>query len=254
MSCQPDSNSQVYIWLKNKRFCLLCDESSELPYSICVPCESELPWLGHQCETCALPLPAGETSCTSCIWRPPPFTQVIAPWRYDFPLDSLITRFKHQARWPMGRLLGELFAIHLQHRFEEGLLRPDALLPVPLAKKRLRERGYNQAAMLAGWVGKQLDVPVNEHQLLRIKETPAQQGLDARARKRNLNGAFALSNTAWLEGRHVALVDDVLTTGATADGIARLLLAGGAQRVDVYCLARTPRPEDLPYTGGSERP
>lgn len=140
--------------------------------------------------------------------------------------------------------MGDLFVEHVRHRFEEGLPRPDALLPVPLARKRLRERGYNQAAMLAGWIGKHMEIPVDERQLLRIKETPAQQGLDARARKRNLQGAFALRNPAALRGKHVALVDDVLTTGATANGIARLLVDAGAARVDVYCLARTPRPAD----------
>jgi ComF family protein len=168
----------------------------------------------------------------------------VAPWRYEFPVDNLVTRFKHRAKWPLGRLLGELFVEHARHRFEEGLPRPDALVPVPLAKRRLRERGYNQAAMLARWIGKSLDIAVDDRLVLRIKETPAQQGLDARARKRNLRGAFALRDSSRLQGRHLALVDDVLTTGATADGIARLLIDAGARRVDVYCLARTPSPED----------
>jgi ComF family protein len=244
MGCQPYSNDQVYIWLRNNQQCLLCDEPGDTPAAICVPCESELPWLGNQCETCALPLLPADASCSGCLQRSPAFTRVIAPWRYDFPVDALITRFKHRADWPMGRLLGGLLAEHLQHRFDEGLSRPDALLPVPLAKKRLRERGYNQAAMLAGWIAKSLELRVNEQQLQRIKETPTQQGLDARARKRNLNGAFALKEPAWFEGRHLALVDDVVTTGSTAEGIARLLLKAGARRVDVYCLARTPRPQD----------
>ncbi|WP_434679289.1 ComF family protein [Pseudomonas sp. R1-18] len=244
MSCQPASEHQVYIWLRSNQTCLLCDELSDTPSPMCVPCESELPWLGAQCETCALPLQTAQVTCSGCLQRPPAFTQVVAPWRYDFPVDALITRFKHRANWPIGRLLGELLVQHLQHRFDEGLPRPDALLPVPLAKKRLRERGYNQAAMLAGWIGKSLELPVNEQQLQRIKETPTQQGLDARARKRNLNGAFALKELAWFDGKHLALVDDVVTTGSTAEGIARLLLNAGAQRVDVYCLARTPRPED----------
>lgn len=244
MICQPDLISQVYIWLKSKQSCLLCDEASDLPYPVCVPCESELPWLGDQCDICALPVPDAGIRCAACLTRHPSFAQVIAPWRYAFPVDSLITRFKHQAKWPMGRLLAELFVQHLQHRFDEGLPRPDALLPVPLAPKRLRERGYNQAEMLARWIGKPLKVPIAERQLLRIKETPPQQGLDARERKRNLNNAFALRDPARLQGKHLALVDDVLTTGATTENLARLLLRAGAQRVDVYCLARTPRPQD----------
>lgn len=183
-------------------------------------------------------------SCAQCLRKPPGFTQVVAPWRYDFPIDSLITRFKHHGKWPFGRLMGELLGQFLQHRFDEGLLRPDCLVPVPLANKRLRRRGFNQAAMLAHWLGRQLQLPVDDQQILRSRETPNQQGLDAKARKRNLEGAFALKDADGFYGKHVALVDDVLTTGSTADAIARLLNRAGASRVDVYCLARTPRPGD----------
>ncbi|MDQ0126995.1 ComF family protein [Pseudomonas lini] len=166
------------------------------------------------------------------------------PWLYDFPVDSLVVRFKHQSNWPMGRLLAQLLGQFLQHRFDEGLPRPDCLLPVPLAKKRLRQRGYNQAAMLAHWLGTSLDLPVNEQLLKRIKETPAQQGLNAKARKHNLRSAFTLLNAEQVKGRRVALIDDVLTTASTADAISRLLIEAGARRVDVYCLARTAKPGD----------
>lgn len=144
----------------------------------------------------------------------------------------------------MGRLLAQMLGQFLQHRFDEGLPRPDCLLPVPLAKKRLRQRGYNQAAMLAHWLGTSLNLPVNEQLLKRTKETPAQQGLNAKARKRNLRGAFTLLNAEQVQGRHVALIDDVLTTASTADAISRLLIEAGARRVDVYCLARTAKPGD----------
>lgn len=118
--------------------------------------------------------------------------------------------------------------------------RPDLLLPVPLAKRRLRERGFNQAGMLGRWLSTQLGLTCDERLLLRTRETPAQQKLDARARRRNLRQAFALSGE--LTGKHVAIVDDVCTTGATAQAIAEVLRKAGARRVDVYCLARTPKP------------
>jgi ComF family protein len=137
-----------------------------------------------------------------------------------------------------------LFGDFLRYRFNEGLARPDFLLPVPLANKRLRQRGYNQAAMLASWLGPSLQLPVNERLLGRVKETPAQQGLDAKARRRNLLGAFELFKPQDVAGKHIALVDDVLTTGSTADVIAKLLRKAGARQVDVYCLARTPKPGD----------
>jgi ComF family protein len=167
---------------------------------------------------------------------------VEAAWRYSFPIDALINRFKHQARWPLGRLLAELLSHHLQHAFSEGLAKPDLLLPVPLSRQRLRQRGFNQAQMLAGWLSHSLQLPLLEHVLVRSHDSPAQQLLSAAERKRNLRKAFALADHAPIQGRHIALIDDVLTTGATAEAIARLLRKAGAARVDVYCLARTPKP------------
>ncbi|MFJ2483337.1 ComF family protein [Pseudomonas sp. NPDC087598] len=242
MRCQPRHEGQVYICLKNVQTCLLCDEPAEAEMPICVACEIELPWLGEHCQTCALPLSSAGLTCGECLLEPPTFERVVAPWLYGFPLDSLITRFKHNAKWPFGHLLADVLGQYLHHRFDEGLPRPDALLPVPLASQRLRQRGFNQAAMLARWLSTSLDLPCEETVLRRIKDTDAQQDLDAKARKRNLRQAFALVPDAAVQGRHLALVDDVLTTGATAQALARLLMEAGAARVDVYCLARTPKP------------
>ena len=243
MRCQPRDKHQVYIWLKSNQPCLLCDESTGTPQAICTPCESELPWLGDHCLRCALPLAMAGLTCGQCLKRPPAFQQVVAPWAYGFPVDSLVSRFKHQANWPYGRMMAELLSQLLRYRFDEGLPRPDLLLPVPLAAQRLRERGFNQSALLARWLSERLHIPEQPHWLLRPLETPTQQGLSAKARQRNLRRAFALAPEAQVHGRHLALVDDVLTTGATAHNLARLLRAGGAARVDVYCLARTPKPE-----------
>ncbi|WP_433737475.1 ComF family protein [Pseudomonas putida] len=244
MHCQPQRKSKVYIWLKNKQSCLLCDETADDATPICMACETELPWLGDHCQTCALPLPTAGLTCGPCLKQPPAFEKVIAPWTYSFPIDSLITRFKHSAKWPFGHLLAELLAQALRHRFDEDLPRPDLLLPVPLATRRLRQRGFNQAAMLARWLATRLDLPCDERLLLRTQDTGAQQTLNASARRKNLRNAFALTPEASVKGRHLALVDDVLTTGATAQALARLLMDAGAARVDVYCLARTPKPGD----------
>ncbi len=232
-------------WLRPRRHCQLCDETTDHPtHVVCTACEAELPWLGAHCQVCAVPMAAHGLICGACQSKPPSFARVEAPWRYAFPVDNLITRFKHQAQWPHGRLLAELLSEHLHHAFDEGLPRPQALLPVPLARKRQRQRGFNQAQMLADWLGSSLDLPVRHDWLLRHLETPAQQGLDAATRKRNLRQAFSLKQPAQVAGAHLALVDDVLTTGATAAMLAQLLRRAGALRVDVYCLARTPRPGD----------
>lgn len=232
----------VYKWIKINHYCLLCDERCEAGLSICGACEAELPWLREHCTLCALPLPASGLICGECLKRPPAFDQVTVPWRFGFPIDTLISRFKHQSQWPLGRLLAEQLSRHLQHAFDEGLPRPDALLPVPLARKRLRQRGFNQAQMLADWLGATLAIPVDTKLLQRVQDTQSQQELDAAGRRRNLRQAFALTYERSLTGRHLAIIDDVLTTGATAQSLARLLKRAGAARVDVYCLARTPKP------------
>ena len=246
----------VYIWtkiiqqqlqalaaaLRRPGTCLLCDGPADTTHALCGACQDELPWLGPHCSVCALPLPAAGLTCAHCLRRAPAFARVEAPWRYAFPVDALITRFKHHSAWPLGRLLGALLAEHLRHAHLEGLPRPDLLLPVPLARPRLRQRGFNQAALLARWLGDALRISVRDDLLLRPQDTATQQGLDAVARRRNLRGAFALADPQAVSGRHVALVDDVLTTGATAEALASLLVKAGAARVDVYCLARTPAP------------
>jgi len=221
---------------------LLCNEPAEQRYPLCVACEQELPWNEEHCLRCALPLAMAGLTCAQCSRRPPAFDQVIAPWHFGFPLDTLISRFKHNSQWPLGRLMAEILSLNLSHRFQEGLPKPDLLLPVPLARRRLRKRGFNQAGMLGRWLSKALVIECNERLLLRTRETPAQQHLDARARRRNLHQAFALAGEASLEGKHVAVVDDVLTTGATAQATAQLLRQAGARRIDVYCLARTAKP------------
>lgn len=242
MHCQPHLKRLVYNWLNNNHHCLLCDEPAEQPQAICAACEAELPWLDERCRVCALPLPMRGLVCGQCSRRRPAFEQVEVPWHYGFPLDALITRFKHQRQWPVGRLLAQLLGNWLNHRFAEGLARPSLLLPVPMGRQRLRQRGYNQAQMLARWLSRQLAIPCADHLLSRTRDTPAQQGLSARARQRNLKAAFSVQPTAALQGQHLALVDDVLTTGATAQALAALLRAQGAARVDIYCLARTPKP------------
>ncbi|MCX2888971.1 ComF family protein [Pseudomonas sp. DCB_BI] len=240
MNCQPYLKRLVYKWSLINQMCLLCDVPAGQHYPLCMACEQELPWLGDQCRYCALPLPMADLACAQCCRRLPAFEQVIALWHFGFPVDTLISRFKHNRQWPVGRLLAELLGHGLLHRFAEGLPRPDLLLPVPLARRRLRERGFNQAGMLGRWLSSQLGLPCDDRLLLRTRETPAQQWLDAKARRRNLRQAFTVAGD--VTGKHVAIIDDVLTTGATAQAIAQVLREAGAHKVDVYCLARTPKP------------
>lgn len=244
MDCQPPATSKVYIWLNSSQSCLLCDEPAHNPYSLCHSCEQELPWLDERCEICALPLAMSGLECGPCRRKAPAYTRVEVPWHYGFPVDALITRFKHNAQWPLGRMLAEGLARWLLQAYADGLARPQRLLPVPMARERLRKRGFNQTQMLAQWLAPLLNIRCDDTLLLRPQAKRAQQELNAQARWQNLHSAFALADKALVRGLHVAIVDDVMTTGATAQALALLLRRAGAHRVDIYCLARTPRHED----------
>lgn len=246
MSCQPNLLTKVYHWLKSKQNCLLCDEPSLRLLALCEACESDLPWLGWHCSQCALPMPDQQSLCADCTHNPPVFDQVITPLQFTFPVDSLISRFKYRQHWPYGQLLSILLAQHLRFYFDEGGKRPDLMLAVPLAKRRQRQRGYNQAQMICDWLSKSLQLDNPQQLLLRSRETISQQGLSAKARRDNLHNAFTLSQPERVKGQHIALVDDVLTTGTTCSTISALLLQQGATRVDVYCLARTGKPQRKP--------
>lgn len=169
--------------------------------------------------------------------------QIVAPWRFAFPVDGLISRFKHHQDWPSGYLLTQYLAQHLSDAYRAELPQPEALIPIPLSARRLRQRGFDQTRWLADWLGKPLKKTVGADWVRRVRDTPSQQGLNAHERRHNMQQAFAVSPHApSLMGRHLAIVDDVVTTGATAEALASVLLAAGARRVDLYCLARTPRP------------
>lgn len=245
MSCQPGHLKKVYNWLKSKQTCLLCDAISQQLLPLCVDCEAELPWLREYCRQCALPLPSQQALCADCTHQPPLFSKVITPFEFVFPVDTLISRFKYQQNWPYGQLLSVVLSQHLNYYFEEGGPRPDLILAVPLAKRRQRQRGYNQAQMVCDTLSARLQLQNPTQVLVRSRETVSQQGLNAKARRDNLRNAFQLTEPAQVSNKHIALVDDVLTTGTTCSTISGLLLKHGAARVDVYCLARTGKPHGV---------
>jgi ComF family protein len=184
---------------------------------------------------CALPLPGGGT-CGACALRPPAFDASAACFEYRFPLDRLVQRFKYAANLALGSALARALADRL-----EDEPRVDVLVVPPLSAARLRERGFNQALEIARVVGRRLRVPVAREAIVRTRETEAQAALGRAARHANVRGAFACS--AQLDGARVAIVDDVLTTGATLDAIAKALKSAGASQVAAWTLARAPDPE-----------
>lgn len=230
---------RCFHWLRYHPSCMLCGDFSNSDQPICELCRCDLPWLYRSCHLCAHPVPLEGVICPSCQQRAPRFNRVAASWNYQFPIDRLINRFKHQGSMTYGRLLSDMLSDTLEQRFQQGWARPHCLVPVPLSRQRERQRGFNQSQMLAGWLGRSLGIPVRPDLLRRVRDTPAQQKLNAKARRSNLKNAFTLGTASCLQFMHVAVVDDVLTTGATAECLADLLLRAGVRRVDVYCLART---------------
>jgi ComF family protein len=215
--------------------CILCGAASKLPRDLCAPCGGELPWNENACPRCAMPMPGPPGgACGRCLGDPPRFAACVAPLRYAYPVRELISRFKFNADLACGRLLSQLLAkaIIARNSPEPGEF---TLVPVPLHPGRRSERGFNQAERIARVVARALRQTVREELVERVRQTPDQKQLGATARRANLRGAFQARSCS---GLRVALVDDVLTTGATADALSAALLGAGAIEVHVWCLAR----------------
>ena len=212
--------------------CLLC-ESDDANGLLCEPCRADLPWLQRTgCRVCALPLASGSV-CGACLARPPRFDAVEAAFAYRFPVDALILAFKYGGRLALARGLGELLA-------RVATRDVDAIVPMPLARARLAERGFNQALELARVVATLTGVPLLRDACRKVADTPPQAALPWRERVKNVRRAFVCDTD--LEGRRIAVVDDVLTTGATLNELARVLRKAGAAEVRGWVVART-----LPY-------
>ncbi len=217
--------------------CLLCLGATHTAEDICHDCRDELPWLTQPCARCALPLAnaSDETPafCGNCLRSSPRFDQCLAAWEYAYPVDQLISRFKYQGQ----RLAGELLARLSLERFVSASP-PDLLLAVPMHWRRYWRRGFNQADIIALHWSKALDIPMLAG-VHRQSYQPPQRGLSATQRQRNLSAAFRATENVDLRHKHVVIVDDVVTTGATANSLAAILRMAGAERVSVWCLART---------------
>lgn len=269
----PTQWLSIYTLLKTISFslfpscCVLCGTESDRPIDLCQHCEDGLPRNTHYCINCSIPFinsHQGNTLCGECIAHPPAFDQCIAPLRYEFPISTLINRFKHQGHFCNSKVLADLLLNHLsssdstqsktigpdlekQNLPEKNLSGlnllnknkpPDLIVPVPLHWRRRFIRGFNQSQWLANYLGRQLNISVDNKLLTRIRNTPPQQQLRRKQRQKNLKGAFQVKRP--IEGQYIALIDDVVTTGSTVSELARLLKKSGASRVDIWCLARTP--------------
>ncbi len=221
------------------RLCLRC-----YPSALCSGCCEDLPWLAHHCRQCALPLagsgePGSASLCGECLGQPPAFERCIAAFTYSPPIDRLVHRFKHHASLADGKLLSQQLGYQLKVAYSQEST-PDVITAVPLHWRRQLGRGFNQAAYIALQLSKQLQIPIATG-LKRHLATDKQQHLPRRQRLQNLRRSFSCNDN--FKGQHVALVDDVMTTGTTARELSSILIAAGASRVDIWILARTPAPQ-----------
>ena len=230
-------------WLKRVQaillppYCVLCGGDGQPPLlDLCAPCDADLPRNSHACVRCAAPLPSSavpELTCGACLRRPPRFDRATVPFRYAYPLDHLVRDFKYHGRLAYGRVLGTLLADFLA---AEDLPRPDVLIPVPLFPARHRDRGFNQAYEIARPVADRLHIPIEDRLCSRVRATEDQTTLTAALRRRNVRRAFALTRRPG--ARHVAILDDVLTTGSTVNEMTRVFKRSGVRTVSVWAVAR----------------
>lgn len=223
--------------------CLLCHDPLEesIDSSLCQRCLGGcLPLTSPRCPRCALPfatIGGGDHVCGECLLNPPAFSWTVAAGLYEEALRHAIHRFKFDNILPLDRPLSHLLDHAWRKNSPEWI--PDLLVPVPLHPRRLSQRTYNQALLIAREVGRCREIDVDPHLLVRLRTTAPQAGLTAQERQKNLLGAFAL--TRRLSGEKILLIDDVMTTGSTARSCAAMLRGGGAGEVAVAVLARARR-------------
>ena len=215
--------------------CLVCAGAGRGSLELCEGCRACLVSNVSCCGRCAVPMPTPTPACAPCQQTERLWADIWVPFAYAWPLDTLEGRFKFRGSLAAGRVLSTCW-------MEAGPppILPELILPVPLHTSRLRARGYNQSLELARPLARRYRVPWAHDVLQRVRTTDAQTDLDAASRVANVRHAFRVRRLP--KEKHVAIVDDVMTTGATLAECTRVLLEAGVERVDVWALARTPSP------------
>ncbi|WP_417445878.1 ComF family protein [Kangiella sp.] len=216
--------------------CSLCGLNAE-HLGFCEPCLSAVQRQGQYCQQCGNSLgkqPFGAT-CGQCLRKPPRYQKLVAATHYEFPVSHAISEMKFEKQLHHIRSFSNLLIEEINNHYQNKEL-PEAIVPIPLHSNRLRERGFNQSQLIAKHLTRKLQVPLLDHALLRVKDTPHQIGLKAIERRKNLKRAFEIKQTM---PKHIALVDDVVTTGSTIQEASKQCLKHGVERIDVWCLAKT---------------
>lgn len=226
--------------------CVLCGDSAPGPVALCRDCSDDLPWQKVACIRCAQPLPAGDCAnciCGECLKSSSPVDYTRSALSYHSPVDFLVSRLKFNHQLAHAAILSDLLYRYLtsartDEKYAQTVM-PDLIIPVPLHNKRLSQRGFNQATEITRSLSKKLQVPMCSDSVVRIRETRPQTELDAAKRRSNIKGSFELSGKGRLwRYKHVVILDDVITTGATCNELAIVLKRSGVDKVGVWSIAR----------------
>ena len=223
----------------SQRNCLLCGVFSK--DDLCYPCRNQLPKItNNHCPICLLPVTIPHI-CGVCLTNPPAYTRILAALHYTFPVDALIHSLKYQSNLAIAPILANLLIEKINISDP-----PDFIIPMPLHPVRLRERGFNQAVEIGRYISQKHKINMLFDSCIRVRNTPLQTGLPWQARKKNIRNAFACNID--LSGKHVIILDDVMTSGATINELAQVLRQQGAVAINGWVVARTLPASDLHFS------
>lgn len=215
-------------------YCILCGAKGVKNRDLCEACYLELPKNTPRCYQCASDFTKSYSNvlCKNCLKNPPAFDETLAPFLHYRGIRYLILQLKFHNHHPSARLLGDLLTDYLEKTAEL----PDCIIPVPLHKNRYRERGFNQSIEIAQRVSQRLNCPLDIHSCIRHRDTAHQVGLTGEQRNENIKNAFSIS--PHFKAKHVAIIDDVMTTGSTVHELALALKIAGCHRVQIWVCAK----------------
>ncbi len=225
-------------WLNNTHLlfypytCFICEQPAHQALDLCTACQQELPLKQTCCTICDIELTASNTICGRCLKSPPYYDKVFTLYLYQQSARYLVHALKFQSKHQCARIMGSLMA----KKFKQHQLKPDAVIAVPLHPKRLRQRGFNQAEEIARYIHQAANIPILNQQLKRTINTVNQSSLTAAERQKNIRGAFLFEPQS--KADFIAIIDDVVTTGSTANEIAKVLKKAGIKRVEIWAFAR----------------
>lgn len=218
------------------QICVLCDMPCDQDMAFCHICQEDLPLIAYGCQKCGAALAHSAHICGSCLQEPIATGVTVIPFHYQPPIDFLITQLKFNAQLRIVEVMAKLLEQYLKEVYPVTSIWPEVIIPMPLHVKRLSERGFNQALEITKVLSRLCNVPYRDDWCQRHKHTEAQANLNAKLRKSNVQNAFSVTTLSAYQ--HVAILDDVLTTGYTMRVLTKTLVKAGVRRIDVWAIAR----------------